>query len=490
MAVTDPRPTPDGPGAGPPGDGSPDAPDDPRRPTLVEALVPLVAMGVFLGAGYGWLGYRIEILLLAAAAVAGGVAWRLGYSWREMEEGIVGALAKAMPAILILISVGALIGSWIAAGTIPMLVYYGLELISPRFFLLTACVICSVVSVCTGTSWGTAGTVGVALMGVAGGLGIPAGAAAGAVVSGAYFGDKLSPFSDTTNLAPVVAGSNLFDHIRWMLWTTGPAWILGLLVYLVVGLGAGEAPPPDVAYLQETLRASFDFHVVLLAPLAVILWFALRKRPTIPGILLASALALVLGVVFQGESWASVFDAAILGYAPETGVEEVDGLLARGGMMAMMEVTLIVFCAFGFAGIMTRCGLLDRVLESLLTVVRGVGGLVASTVATGVVTALVTGSSYLSIIVPGELFSEAFSSRGLAAKNLSRTTEDSGTVVVPLVPWSAAGVFMAGTLGVSTVAYLPWAVMNYTGFLFALLLGFTGIGMAPKIRDDETLPGS
>lgn len=473
-----------------PGAGEASAPDGPRPPTLTEALVPLVAMGVFLGAGYGWLGYRIEVLLLAAAAVAGGVAWRVGYSWREMEEGIVAALAKAMPAMLILISVGALIGSWIAAGTIPLLVYYGLELISPRFFLLTACVICSLVSVFTGTSWGTVGTVGVALMGVAGGLGIPAGAAAGAVVSGAYFGDKLSPFSDTTNLAPVVAGANLFDHIRWMLWTTAPAWVLGLLVYLVVGLGAGEAPPPDVAYLQETLRASFDFHVLLLLPLAVILWFALRKRPTIPGILLASALAMVLAVVFQGETWGAVFDASILGYVPDTGVEEVDGLLARGGMMAMMEVTLIVFAAFGFAGIMTRCGLLDRVLVALLKVVRGVGGLVAATVATGVVTALVTGSSYLSIIVPGELFSEAFSAKGLAAKNLSRTTEDSGTVVVPLVPWSAAGVFMAGTLGVPTVAYAPWAVLNYTGFLFALLLGFTGVGMAPKIREDETIPGS
>ncbi len=463
---------------------------EPRRPTLTEALTPLAVMALLLSVGFAVLGYPVEVLLLAAAAVAGAVAKRLGYDWRAMETGVVEALAKAMPAILVLITVGALIGTWIAAGTIPMLIYYGLEIISPRFFLVTACIICSLISVFTGTSWGTAGTVGVALIGVAGGLGIPLGAAAGAVVSGAYFGDKLSPFSDTTNLAPVVAGANLFDHIRWMLWTTLPAWLLGLGVYLIVGLGAGAGTAPEIEPLQRALADAFTFHPLLLTPLLIILWFAITKRPTIPGILLASAMAVVLAFFYQGTPFAEGLAAAVSGFVPDTGSEQVDSLLARGGMLAMMDVTLVVLCAFGFAGIMKHCGLLGRVLDAILSVVKGLFGLVASTVATGIVTAVVTGSSYLSIIVPGELFKDAFKDRGLAAKNLSRTTEDSGTVVVPLVPWSAAGVFMASTLGVETLSYLPWAVMNYTGFLFALLYGATGWGIAERVRDDETIPGS
>jgi NhaC family Na+:H+ antiporter len=206
--------------------------------------------------------------------------------------------------------------------------------------------------------------------------------------------------------------------------------------------------------------------------------------------LLASLVAVALAMVYQGEGLGDVLEAAVTGYRPETGAEEVDSLLARGGLLDMMDVSLVVFCAFGFAGIMNACGLLERVLDALLQVFDSLFGLVASTVATGVLTAVVTGSSYLSIIVPGELFKPAFRSRDLAAKNLSRTTEDSGTVVVPLVPWSAAGVFMAGTLGVATLEYAPWAVMNYLGFGFALLYGATGIGIAPRIRDDETQPGS
>lgn len=461
-----------------------------RKPTLLEALTPLVIMAILLGVGYAWLGYRIEVVLLGAAAAAGFVSLRLGYTWRDMEEGIITSLSKAMPAIMILITVGALISTWIAAGTIPMLVSYGLKLISPRLYLVTACILCSIVSISTGTSWGTVGTVGIALIGVAQGLGVPVGAAAGAVVSGAYFGDKLSPFSDTTNLAPVIARANLFDHIRWMLWTTAPAWTLGLIVYLIAGLGISSDAVVDVGTLQEGLRSSFRFSAVLLLPLAVILWFAIRKRPTLPGILLASLIAAILAVLFQGDSFRAVLESTVLGYQPATGVAELDSLLARGGMMAMMDVTLIVFCAFGFAGIMSHCGLLDRILEALMTRIKSTFGLVAATVATGITTALVTGSSYLSIIIPGELFSSAFRSRNLAAKNLSRTTEDSGTVIVPLIPWSAAGVFMAATLGVPTIQYLPWAVMNYTGFLFALICAATGIGIAPRIREDETIPGS
>lgn len=448
-------------------------------------------MALLLGVGYGVYRLRIEVLLLVAAAVAGLVAYRLGYNWAELQSGIIEGIAKALPAVLILVSVGALISTWIAAGTIPYLVRVGLHIISPRFFLLTACVLCSLVSLFTGTSWGTVGTMGIALMGVAAGLGVPLGAAAGAIVAGAYFGDKLSPFSDTTNLAPVAAQSNLFDHIRHMLWTTVPAWTLGLLVYLIVGLrSGGAASQEEVQAILATLNSAFMMTPWVLLPLPIVLYFAIRQRPTIPGILLASGVAAVIAVVVQGEPVREVVDAMVTGYAAHTGDPAVDNLLSRGGMGPMMEVTLIVFAAFSFAGIANRAGLLDVVLGHLLRAAKTTGQLVATTVASTVFTALITGSSYLTILLPGELFAPAYKRRNLAAKNLSRTLEDSGTVVVPLIPWSAAGVFMAATLDVPTLRYLPWAVLNYTGFAIAIIYGYTGFAIARRVRDDETLPGS
>jgi NhaC family Na+:H+ antiporter len=462
-----------------------------REPTTLEAFLPFLVMAVLLGVGYGVFRLRIEVLLITAAAVAGLVAMRLGYSWAELQAGIIEGIAKALPAVLILVSVGALISTWIAAGTIPLLVKLGLHTISPRFFLVTACVLCSLVSLFTGTSWGTVGTMGIALMGVAAGLGVPVGAAAGAVVAGAYFGDKLSPFSDTTNLAPVAAQSNLFDHIRHMLWTTVPAWTLGLLVYLVAGLRSGAAASPErVAAILDTLGNAFVLSPWVLLPLPIVLYFALRQRPTVPGILLASGVAGAIAIIVQGEPLTSVVEAMVTGYVADTGDAAVDNLLSRGGMGPMMEVTLIVFTAFSFAGIASKAGLLDVALRQLLRATRTTGHLVAATVGSTIFTALITGSSYLTILLPGELFAPAYRLRDLAAKNLSRTLEDSGTVVVPLIPWSAAGVFMAATLEVPTLSYLPWAILNYTGFLFAIAYGFTGFGIAPRKRDDETLPGS
>jgi len=463
-----------------------------RTPTFFEALLPLILIALFLGIGYGIFRLKAEILLIAAAFVSGLIAIRLGYSWRDLEDGIVQSISKGMPAMLIVICVGLLIGSWIACGTIPMLVFYGLKIISPKLFLVTACIVCSVVSLFTGTSWGTVGTMGVAFMGIAHGLGIPPGAAAGAIVTGSYFGDKLSPFSDTTNLAPIAAKSNLFDHIKHMLWTTTPAWFIGLVVYFFVGrsYGASTLESKQMEIILTTIQTNFNFHWLLLLPPAVILYFAVRKKPTIPGMIIVSLLATILGFIFQEKSLNELVTAMTLGYKSQTGVETVDNLFSRGGMAGMMHVTLIAFCAFSFAGIVQKAGMLDVLLDRLLKLAKSTGSLIASAVGSSIAVAIMTGSSFLSILVPGELFAPAFKSRGLAAKNLSRTTEDSGTVIVPLVPWSMAGVFMAGTLGVPTLSYLPWAVMCYLGMVFALIYGFTGFAIAPKIREDETIAGS
>ncbi len=462
-----------------------------KQPGFLISVLPLVFIVVLLLVGYGVYRIPAEVLLVIAAFFTGLLAFSLGFSWKEMQDGIVESITKALPAMLIVIVVGILIGSWIVSGTIPMLIYYGLKLISPTIFLFSACLVCSAISIFTGTSWGTVGTVGVAFMGVAQGLGIPLPQAAGAIISGAYFGDKLSPFSDTTNLAPIAAGSNLFDHIRHMLWTTVPAWIIGLVVYLILGFasrGGKEAVIP--LEILQGLRDNFHFNILLLLPPVFILYFAVRKLPTIPGMLISSFTAVLLAVVFQGAETATALKALTTGFESNTGNAVLDNLLTRGGMMSMMGVTLIAFCAFGFAGIMQATGMLDTILTHLVRYTRSVGAVIASTVVSCISVAIMTGSSFLSIIIPGELFAPLYRERKLAAKNLSRTTEDSGTVIVPLVPWSMAAVFMSGTLGVPTLDYLPWTVMNYLGFLFALLYGFTGIGIAPKVREDETVPGS
>lgn len=463
-----------------------------KQPSLVISLIPLITMGLFLGIGYGVLKIRAEVLLIGSAAVAGLLAKWLGFTWRELEQGIVESIRQALPAMLIVICVGMLIGSWIASGTIPMLIFYGLKIISPKFFLFTACLVCSAISLVTGTSWGTVGTIGIAFIGIAQGLGIPLGAAAGAIVAGAYFGDKISPFSDTTNLAPIAAKSNLFDHVRHLLWTTTPAWIIGLAIYFVIGLQfQGQALPQEqLERILSTLQANFHFHILLLLPPVVVLYFAVRKLPTIPGMVTASALASLLALIFQKGSLQEILNAMTIGYSSNTGIAEIDKLLSRGGMMSMMGVTLIAFCAFAFAGIVQKAGMLNVILDHLLKVVKSTGSLIASVVGSCVTVALITGSSFLSIIVPGELFAPAFKQRNLAAKNLSRTTEDSGTVVVPLIPWSMSGIYMSGTLGVDTLQYAPWAFMCYLGMVFALIYGFTGFAIAPKIRDDETIPGS
>ncbi len=463
-----------------------------RKPSLGTALIPLTAMGLLLGVGYGIYQIRPQVLLVAAAFLTGVIGYFLKFNWSEMEKGIVESIHKAMPALLIMLCVGILIGSWIASGTIPMVIYFGLKLISPKFFLVTACFVCSLTSIATGTSWGTIGTLGVAFIGIAMGLNIPLGPAAGAVVAGAYFGDKMSPFSDVTNLAPVAAGSNLFDHIKHMMWSATPAWLVGLAIYFFIGLGySGTAvKSEEMQIITTTLKENFQFNIWLLLPMAVVFYFAATKKPTIPGMLLSSFIAGVLAVIFQKTPVTEIAAAVNTGYQAHTGVAQVDQLISRGGMMSMMETQLVAFTAFSFGGIMQATGMLSVILDRVMKFARKVSSIVLTTVAACVVTALITGSSYLSMIIPEELLAPVYRRKNLAAKNLSRIAEESGAIIVPLIPWSMAGVYITGTIGVSTFTYLPWAFMNYISVLILILFGFTGLTMAPKIREDETQIGS
>lgn len=470
-----------------------------KQPTFFLAVLPILAMILLLGIGYAVMGLSAEVLMLVSAAIAAFVAVGLGYTWDDIMNSIVSKLSKTMPAIFILIIVGFLIGSWMIGGTIPMMVYYGLKIISPQYIIVTSFIVTAFVSVCTGTSWGSAGTIGVALMGVAAGMGAPLPMVAGAVVSGAYFGDKMSPLSDTTNLAPIAAGAKLYDHIGHMFYTTIPGFIICTIVYTAAGLslggGADVATPEKVGVILGTMEQIFRFNPLILLPPVIVLYGSIRKKPTIPVMLLSSAVAIFNAVIFQGFTLQQCFTAAIsgfdlgmvriAGFDAATLIPDIPRLLNRGGMMSMLSTVLIAFCAYGFAGTLAVTGSLDIVLNKLMKSVKSVGGLVVSTIVACITAVFVTSNGQLSILVPGEMFSKTYIKKGLQPKNLSRTLEDSATVVEPIVPWTAAGVYMATTLGVPTLSYLPWAIICYTGVIFATIWGFTGFGIARIKEGDE-----
>ncbi len=465
------------------------------KPSFSKSIFPILFMIISLTIGVGFLKLPTEPLILISAFVAGFVALSLGYNWDEMQKGIVEKIADALPATLILWSVGLLIGSWMFSGIVPMLIYYGVEIIDPRFLLVSAFIVTAILSTITGTSWGSVGTIGVAVMGIATGLGVSLPATAGAVVAGSYFGDKLSPFSDTTNLAPMAAGSELYEHIRHMLYTTIPATVVSLVVYFIVGLkSTGSATTPEnVILLRQQLDGMFNWSILLLIPVILIIAGSLLKLPTIPTMIGTSMISTLIGVFVQGFSIVDGFKALITGFSVEmTGYtgeinQMVTTLINRGGVNSMTRTTVLVFCAMGFAGIMSVSGMLDVVLEKLMERVKTTTGIILATIASCFTIALVTGNSYLSILIPGQLFKDIYPAHNLHPKNLSRTLEDSGTVLVPLIPWSSAGAYMTATLGVETLEYLPWAILNYMGIVFAIILAFTKIGIAPLDKSKEII---
>ncbi len=458
-----------------------------KQPTFFQAIIPLIGLLVCLGGGYAILRLPTQICLLGAAVVAAAVALWLGLDWEMMLDGIREKVVSSFGSMLVMICVGAMISSWIFSGTIPMLIYYGIKLIDPRFLFVTGFLVCAIISTFTGTSFGSAGTAGVAVMGVAVAIGAPLPITAGAVLSGAVFGDKLSPFSDTTMLAPVAAGCDLYDHIKHMFYTTGCATILSLIVYAIAGFSITTTSSANAA-LADTMLASlsfmFNFNPLLLLPPFIVLFGAYTRKPTVPMMLLASVVALVLGMVFQGfafktgiNAFFGGFNASMIpGVDPNEVIPQIKTLLNRGGLKDMMANTvLLIFCAFAFGGIYSKSGCINVVLEKMMLGIKSVGSLILSTVLSGIFMSIVTGSSYLAILVPGEAFAPAYDKFGLHRKNLSRTLEDAGTCVVPLVPWAVAGTYMATTLGVPTVEYLPWAVLCYSSFIFAIIFGYTGI---------------
>ena len=467
-----------------------------RSPTLTQALVPVVILIGLLAAsvylfGDGSSGGPNQIALMLGAGVGILVGLRNGYTWKEIERGMVHGISLAMGAILILLVVGSVIGTWILSGVVPTMIYYGLLILKPAVFYAAACLICAMVSLSTGSSWTTAGTVGVALIGIAAAQNLHLGMAAGAIISGAYFGDKMSPLSDTTNLAPAVAGTELFTHIKHMAWTTGPAMLIALALF--AGAAFFMPAPASVGQMQTilaALRANFVIGPHLLLPAVLVIAMVIKRVPAFPALLIGALVGCVFAVIFQQTavlrfvaddtlprwvallkgSWMALFD----GFKLTSGTPALDELLSRGGMSSMLSTVWLILAAMMFGGVMETTRLLQRIAAGILSMVRGTGSLIAATLATAIGTNVVASDQYIAIVLPGRMYRAEYRRRGLHEKNLSRSLEDAGTMTSPLVPWNTCGAFMATTLGVATLAYAPFAFLNLLNPVIALVYGFTG----------------
>jgi len=463
-----------------------------KEPSLLLSLTPVIILIIMLGYSIFILGLDMEtggshIPLILGAAVAAICATYLGYSWKEIQDSLVKGITLGLSATLILLVIGGLIGTWILSGIVPAMIYYGLQMISPSIFLVTSCIICAVVSISTGSSWSTAGTIGVALVGIGSTMGIPPAMVAGAIVSGGYFGDKMSPLSDTTNLAPATAGTDLFTHVRHMFYTGVPSLIVALILFAIIGArySGGSAESEDVRVMLDTINTAFNISPWLLfAPLLVI-FMVIFKIPALPALLGGTILGAVVAGLAQGSPLIEIIKVSFSGFESATGVAAVDDLLSRGGIMSMMSTIALIFCALGFGGVMEGSQMLEKIAASILSLARSVGSLVATTVFTCIGMNIIAPDQYLSIVVPGRMYRTAFTKQHLHPKNLSRLLEGAGTLSSPLIPWNTCGAFMSSVLGVSAGSYFMFAFFNLINPLVCIIFGFTGITMHKMTEDEE-----
>jgi NhaC family Na+:H+ antiporter len=446
---------------------------------LAVSLIPVIFLILALFLVIGIFKQEAHIPLILASTVASSIAIYYKHSWKEIQDGMLLGIHLAMGAMLILMIIGTMIGTWMLGGIVPSMVFYGLKLISPGVFLVASLIICSIISMGTGSSWSTAGTVGVALIAVGEGLGIPVYISAGAIISGAYFGDKMSPLSDTTNLAPAVAGTDVFTHVRHMVYTTGPSYLITLILYTFIGLkySGGKLDTGKIDLILSALQSKFFIHpILLIAPLLVIVMVVL-KIPPLPALMGGTLLGALFALIFQSSSLSAIFSAAQNGYVSDTGMKMVDDLLTRGGLQSMMSTVALIICALSFGGIMEKTGMLTTIAGSLLKRVKRTGSLVATTIFSCIGMNIIASDQYMAIVIPGRMYKNAFDKMGLHPKNLSRCLEDSATLTSPLIPWNTCGAFMTATLGVYSLAYLPYAFLNLLNPLVSIFYGYTGITM-------------
>lgn len=466
-----------------------------KQATLFDALLCISFLVVVLVTCLVFLrNYNISahIPLIVGAIFSGCIAvFKLGFTWKELEDGILSTINMTMSSILILLIVGMIIGTWIVGGIVPAMIYWGLKILSPGIFLIATTLICSIVSISTGSSWTTAGTVGIALLGIGSALGIPSPIVAGAIISGSYFGDKMSPLSDTTNLAPAMAGSTLFDHIKHMIYTAGPALLISLVLYGIIGMkyAGSDMDISQINAIQSALSKNYNTlsPFLLLVPCAVIA-MVIFKVPTIPALIGGVILGGLSAILFQGASIADVFVIAKSGYVSSTGMDFVDQLLTRGGLDSMLGTVSLIICALTVGGILEKTQMLEVIAQSILKFAKGTFGLIAATIFTCIGTNLAVADQYLAIVIPGSMYRDAFIKQGLSPKNLSRALEDSATITSPLIPWNTCGAYMSATLGISSFTFLPFAFFNLLCPIISLFYGLTGLTI--EKLEDEDLEGS
>jgi Na+:H+ antiporter, NhaC family len=481
-------------------------PEGIRPLTMTEAAIPIVALIVLVGLSFYLFGDAgakgpNQVALVLAAMIALVIGRRAGYTSEQLREAAIASVGTGVGAIFILFAVGALTGAWAMSGTLMAMVYYGLQILSPHYFYMTTAIICAIVAFSIGSSWTVAATIGIGLVGIAVNMELSPAVTAGAVISGAYFGDKSSPLSDTANLAAAVGGADLYQHLREVLWTSIPALGITLLIFFFMG-SPGDF---DATEKLESIRTTFDVSLVHFLPLLVVIVLAALRFPPFTTIMVGALAGALLAVVTAPErviAFAADPDLATplallkgawlalaSGYTSTTGYEAIDMLASRGGMERMLDTIWLIIVALAFGGVVEKAGAIERLIAPVLAVVKSNGSLVAATVGSTVVTNAVTADQYIAIVLPGRMFKGAFQKRGLAPVVLSRSLGDSATVTSALIPWNSCGAFMAATLGVATVAYAPFTFFNFLSPLISVVLAFLGIRML-KAPSAESKPKS
>jgi len=467
-----------------------------KTPSILDAVIPIASLILMMGCSVILFGNDSsygpnQVALLTAMFLAAIIGLKNGHTWDSIEKGIIKGVSMCLGAILILFSVGALIGTWMLSGTVPTLIYYGLAILNPTFFYAASALICAIVAMSIGSSWTTAATVGVALIGVATGMDMSLAITAGAIVSGAYFGDKLSPLSETTNLAPAIAGTNLFEHIKYMLWTTIPSFCIALVLFTILGFQEDTGTVSGrIEIMQTLLNEEFNIAWYNLIPLFVLLSLAINKMPAFPAISIGALLGGIWAIMFQGEVVSSMMDSDFSdsitnlmvvwktmfeGVTFSTPDDNLNDLLSRGGMSSMLNTIWLIICAMSFGAVLERVGLLAAIVSSVLKGATSAGDMVTRTILTSLGTNLVTADQYIAIVMPGRMYKEEFEKRGLHQLNLSRSLEDGGTITSPLIPWNTCGAYMHSVLGVHPFTYIFYAFFNLINPILAIIYAYLGI---------------
>ncbi|MDW7690675.1 Na+/H+ antiporter NhaC [Flammeovirgaceae bacterium SG7u.111] len=475
-----------------------------KKPTLLAALIPILflVIALFINVmifGDDGLSGSNQLILVLASAVAAIVAMTLGMSWDQMQSGIVKSISSAMPSMLILLLIGSLAGTWLLSGIVPAMIYYGLQILNAKIFLFASCVVCAIISLASGSSWSTVATIGVALLGIGKALGMSEGLIAGSIISGAYFGDKMSPLSDTTNLAPAVAGTDLFTHIRYMTYTTIPSISIALIIYLVLGfVGTEGTAPGDIDAILGSIDAVFNINLALFIVPVIVIGMIVKKVPAVPALLAGILLGAVFAIIFQPQVIQQISSDGSIAYntyvavmksmygdiAITTDNATVNDLLSTGGMAGMLGTIWLILCAMVFGGIMEASGMLHKITETIINYAHSTGSLIASTATTCLFFNITASDQYLAIVVPGRMFSETYRDRGLKPENLSRALEDSGTVTSVLVPWNTCGATQSNVLGVATIAYLPFCFFNIISPIMTIIFGYFQIKLSKYTAEE------